>query len=98
MAISRNGENNPNWRGGKIKQNCVICNKEYLIPLSKKNLRKTVPVCMSHHQKAKVEEMKNLAFEETIYRKYFVELILNEYGGICYESQSDEKTTSLAEA
>lgn len=62
------------------------------------HIRMMVPLCMSHHQKVKGEEMKNLPFEETIYRKHFVELIMNEYGGRCYETQNDEKTTTLAEA
>lgn len=27
----KTGKNNPNYRGGKIKKNCLVCNREYLV-------------------------------------------------------------------
>lgn len=50
-------------------------------------IRMMVPLCMSHHQKVKTEEIKELPFEDTIYRKYFAELIMREYNGKCWDSE-----------
>jgi len=46
-------------------------------------IRMMVPLCRKCHgkQNAKSEQ---LPYEQTTYRKFFTELILNEYGGKCY--------------
>jgi hypothetical protein len=63
-----------------------------------KYIRMMIPLCMSHHQKVKSEEMKELPYEETIYRKFFVELIMNEYNGKCYETESERSSAISVEA
>jgi hypothetical protein len=46
-------------------------------------IRMMVPLCVSCHSK---QNSKNESgpYEQTVYRKFFTELILNEYGGKCY--------------
>ena len=34
MGLSRKGNNNPNWQGGKIKRKCIFCNKEFFVIFS----------------------------------------------------------------
>jgi hypothetical protein len=46
-------------------------------------IRMMVPLCMKCHGKQNAASEK-LPYEQTTYRKFFAELILNEYGGQCY--------------
>jgi hypothetical protein len=45
-------------------------------------IRMMVPLCEKCHGKQNKSE--DLPYEQTKYRKFFTELILNEYGGKCY--------------
>jgi hypothetical protein len=46
-------------------------------------IRMMVPLCISCHSKQN-NKSEQLPYEQTTYRKFFTELILNEYGGVCY--------------
>jgi hypothetical protein len=48
-------------------------------------IRMMVPLCSSHHAKVGREPL-DLPYEDTVYRKYFAELIMNEYGGKCWDN------------
>ena len=50
-------------------------------------IRMMVPLCEKCHGKQNKSE--DLPYEQTTYRKFFTELILNEYGGKCY-SEDDK--------
>jgi hypothetical protein len=48
-------------------------------------IRMMVPLCEKCHGKQSKGE--DLPYEQTVYRKFFTELILNEYGGKCYTEE-----------
>jgi len=58
-------------------------------------IRMMVPLCKKHHTKVGHERW-DLPYEETVYRKYFSELIMNKYGGKCWRTQ-EETTSSLSQ-
>lgn len=49
-------------------------------------IRMMVPLCHSCHSK-QGKKSESLPYEQTKYRKFFTELILNEYGGKCYSEK-----------
>ena len=49
-------------------------------------IRMMVPLCNSCHSKQN-NKSEDLPYEQTEYRKFFTELILNEYGGRCYSEK-----------
>lgn len=51
-------------------------------------IRMMVPLCSQHHAKVGREKV-DLPYEDTVYRKYFAELIMNEYGGKCWKNGED---------
>jgi cytochrome c553 len=50
-----------------------------------RHIRMLVPLCITCHGKMLKEEYLDTPYEETTYRKYFTDLINNEYGGRCYD-------------
>jgi hypothetical protein len=46
-------------------------------------IRMMVPLCAKHHAKVG-KEKTDMPYEDTIYRKFFAELIINEYDGKCF--------------
>jgi hypothetical protein len=49
-------------------------------------IRMMVPLCRKCHGKQNLKS-EQLPYEQTTYRKFFTELILNEYGGKCYSEE-----------
>lgn len=50
-------------------------------------IRMMVPLCMKCHGKQN-KKRESLPYEQTEYRKFFTELILNEYWGKCYSEEN----------
>ena len=50
-------------------------------------IRMMVPLCRKCHGKQNAASEK-LPYEQTVYRKFFTELILNEYDGKCYSEEN----------
>jgi hypothetical protein len=47
-------------------------------------IRMMVPLCDKHHSMV-THESNDLPYEDTVYRKYFAELIMREYDGKCWD-------------
>lgn len=67
-AIYRKGENNPNWRGGGLKFNCIQCAKSFLIDRSSYKCKKLLgkfcsALCHSRYRSIHkmTKRQKNLA-------------------------------------
>ena len=54
-------------------------------PLEIIYIRMMTPLCRSHHSYVEGEDI-NMPFEQTKYRKYLANLIMNNYGGNCYDA------------
>lgn len=48
-------------------------------------IRMMVPLCKSCHAKTINEEMSDPPYEHSVYRKFFTDLIISQYGGRCYD-------------
>ena len=46
-------------------------------------IRMMVPMCISCHSRVHKEELNETHYQETKWRKYFVEMINSTYGGKC---------------
>jgi len=55
-----------------------------------KYIRMVVPLCRSEHGFAEGEN-PDIEFEKSVYRKKFVDIINNKYGGNCYTEKEDSK-------
>jgi hypothetical protein len=53
-----------------------------------KYIRMMVPLCVSCHSKQN-NKSEEVPYEETKYRKFFTELILNKYGGKCFSTDGE---------
>ena len=54
-------------------------------------LRMMVPLLLKEHSRVHKLEPSDMPYEETTYRKFFTELILNQYNGKCYFTEEEFK-------
>jgi len=59
-------------------------------------IRMMVPMTIAEHSRVHMSESNDLPYEETKYRKFFAELILNKYGGKCYFTKEEFKEKKRA--
>jgi hypothetical protein len=70
----------------KLPKDIARFGEEEFSPLEIVHIRMMVPLCSSCHGKQN-ENQESLPYEETKYKKIFVELILTKYGGKCYSEK-----------
>ena len=54
-----------------------------------KHIRMVVPLCQQHHGVMNAKSERDAPYHETVYRKYFTELILTGYDGVSYFTKEE---------
>ncbi|MBT6051247.1 MAG: HNH endonuclease [Candidatus Scalindua sp.] len=71
QGIWQRGKNNPSWNGGRIKKQCVICEKEYTVKQSEKESKVCSQKCKGHLLALRAKDLRNclICNEEFIVNK-----------------------------